>query len=127
MKDYANLSEVPYPQKDLETVPYWLNGLLPLAYQLNYSHLLNVSHGYISAILDRQEPDGWAGPDEPDSSCTIGCRSPWPRYRLLTVLARLAGAARTVDPGQQHHGGAAAVAERNARRAGMPPCLVAKV
>lgn len=23
MKDYANLSEVPYPQKDLETVPYW--------------------------------------------------------------------------------------------------------
>lgn len=90
MKDYANLSEVPYPQKDLETVPYWLNGLLPLAYQLNDSHLLNVSHGYISAILDRQEPDGWAGPDEPDSSCTIGCRSPWPRYRLLTVLASYA-------------------------------------
>eukprot|EP01043_Picozoa_sp_COSAG02_P089585 COSAG02_NODE_26548_length_630_cov_1.630885_1_plen_156_part_01 len=75
MKDYANLSDVPYPQKDLETVPYWLNGLLPLAYQLNDSHLLNVSHEYISAILDRQEPDGWAGPDVPDSSCSIGCRS----------------------------------------------------
>ena len=90
MKDYANLSEVPYPQKDLETVPYWLNGLLPLAYQLNDSHLLNVSHEYISAILDRQKADGWAGPDVPDSSCTIGCRSPWPRYRLLTVLASYA-------------------------------------
>ena len=34
--------------------------MLPLAYQLNDSHLLNVSHEYISAILDRQEPDGWA-------------------------------------------------------------------
>ena len=30
------------------------------------------------------------GPDVPDSKCTIGCRSPWPRYRLLTVLASYA-------------------------------------
>ena len=101
MKDYANLSTVPYPQKDLETVPYWLNGMLPLAYQLNDSHLLNVSHEYIAAILDRQEPSGWAGPDVPDSKCTIGCRSPWPRYRLLTVLASYAELfpedTRTVD------------------------------
>jgi hypothetical protein len=90
MKDYANLSTVPYPQKDLETVPYWLNGILPLAYQLNDTFLLNVSHTYISAILDRQEPDGWCGPDVPNIKCTIGCRSPWPRYRLLTVLASYA-------------------------------------
>ena len=107
MKDYKNLSTVPYPQKDLETVPYvrtrfyvalesisapvtrryWLNGMLPLAYQLNDSHLLNVSHEYISAILNRQEPSGWAGPA---ASKSRPCRSPWPRYRLLTVLASYA-------------------------------------
>eukprot|EP01052_Picozoa_sp_SAG31_P040527 SAG31_NODE_5890_length_2272_cov_1.184998_2_plen_190_part_00 len=98
MKDYDNLSNVPYPQKDLETVPYWLNGMLPLAFQLNDSHLLNVSHEYISAILDRQEPGGWAGPAAAESRA---CRSPWPRYRLLTVLASYAelfpADARTVD------------------------------
>jgi hypothetical protein len=75
--------------------------MLPLAFQLNDSHLLNVSHEYIAAILDRQEADGWAGPDVPDSKCTIGCRSPWPRYRLLTVLATYAELfpedTRTVD------------------------------
>ena len=90
MKDYPNMSAVPYPQKDLETVPYWLNGLLPLSYQLDDAHLLNVSRTYIDAILDRQQPDGWVGPDLPNSKCTIGCRSPWPRYRLLTVLASYA-------------------------------------
>ena len=101
MKDYKNLSAVPYHAKFLETVPYWLNGMVLLAYQLNDSHLLNVSHEYVSAILDRQEPDGWTGPDVPDSKCTIGCRSPWPRYRLLTVLASYAELfpedTRTVD------------------------------
>jgi hypothetical protein len=59
--------------------------MLPLAHQLNDSHLLNVSHEYIAAILDRQTPDGWAGPVVGGQ---MGQRSPWPRYRLLTVLAQ---------------------------------------
>jgi hypothetical protein len=30
--------------------------------QLNDSHLINISHTYVDAILSRQQPDGWVGP-----------------------------------------------------------------
>eukprot|EP00927_Polykrikos_kofoidii_P068291 TRINITY_DN6364_c0_g1_i1.p1 TRINITY_DN6364_c0_g1~~TRINITY_DN6364_c0_g1_i1.p1 ORF type:complete len:692 (+),score=87.96 TRINITY_DN6364_c0_g1_i1:81-2156(+) len=71
-----------------ESVPYWLNGLIPLAVQVDDSVLLNVTHTYIKTILDLQTPDGWMGPGnatsgEPESS-------PWPRYRMLTALAQYA-------------------------------------
>jgi hypothetical protein len=45
-----------------ERAPYWLDGLIPLAYVLNDSQLIaKVSH-YMDYILMHQHDDGWFGP-----------------------------------------------------------------
>jgi DUF1680 family protein len=45
-----------------ERVPYWLDGIVPLAYLLDDSELKAKVKRAIDAILDRQQPDGWLGP-----------------------------------------------------------------
>jgi uncharacterized protein len=45
-----------------ERVPYWLDGMVPLAYLLDDSDLKAKVKRAIDAILDRQQPDGWLGP-----------------------------------------------------------------
>jgi uncharacterized protein len=45
-----------------ERVPYWLDGIVPLAYLLDDSELKAKAKRAIDAILDRQQPDGWLGP-----------------------------------------------------------------
>ena len=45
-------------------VPYWLNGFLPLAYQLENETLINMAFKYIDYILSHQAEDGWLGPDD---------------------------------------------------------------
>ena len=75
--------------KNLETVPYWLTGVIPLAVQLNDSRLLDVAHDYVTSVLDRQAADGWLGPVNTSNDATM---SPWPRYRMLSALAMYADA-----------------------------------
>ncbi len=50
-----------------ERGPYWLDGLLPLAYILNDEALIKKSKKWIEAILSSQSTDGYFGP-QPDSS-----------------------------------------------------------
>lgn len=64
-------------------MPYWLNGLIPLAAQLEHPDLLKVAQRYVGAILDRQSADGWVGPKNLSDPATL---TPWPRYRLLTAM-----------------------------------------
>lgn len=45
-----------------ERAPYWLDGLIPLAYGLNDPILIAKVQRYMNYILDHQEPDGWLGP-----------------------------------------------------------------
>ena len=45
-----------------ERVPYWLDGFIPLAYQLEDDDLIARAKKYIDAILDRQQEDGWIAP-----------------------------------------------------------------
>lgn len=45
-----------------ERVPYWLDGVIPLAYLLEDDDLIARSRRYIDDILARQEPDGWICP-----------------------------------------------------------------
>lgn len=73
----------------LETVPYWLYGLVPLASQLEDADLLEVVRRYVSRILDGQRGDGWIGPWNA-SAARDASHDPWPRYRLLSVLAEYA-------------------------------------
>jgi uncharacterized protein len=45
-----------------ERVPYWLDGIVPLAFLLDDSELKAKAKRAVDAILDRQQTDGWLGP-----------------------------------------------------------------
>ena len=45
-----------------ERAPYWLDGLIPLAYTLNDTSLKEKSARYLNHILTHQHDDGWLGP-----------------------------------------------------------------
>ena len=45
-----------------ERAPYWLDGVIPLAYTLDDPNLKKKVKGYVDIILDRQHDDGWFGP-----------------------------------------------------------------
>ncbi len=45
-----------------ERVPYWLDGLVPLAYLARRPALKAKVKRSIDSILDHQHPDGWLGP-----------------------------------------------------------------
>ena len=64
-----------------ERTPYWLNGFVPLAYQLSDPDLIATVEKYISYILDHQTSDGWLGNDDiGDGNCY------WSKYPILLVL-----------------------------------------
>ena len=45
-----------------ERVPYWLDGFVPLAFQLEDEDMIARAKKYIYAILDGQQEDGWIAP-----------------------------------------------------------------
>jgi hypothetical protein len=45
-----------------ERFPYWLDGIVPLAYLVESSALMDKVEKYIEYILDHQQDDGWLGP-----------------------------------------------------------------
>ncbi|MBR3835272.1 MAG: hypothetical protein IKJ69_00600 [Clostridia bacterium] len=45
-----------------ERVPYWLDGFIPLAFQLENEDMIGRAKRYINAILDGQQEDGWIAP-----------------------------------------------------------------
>jgi hypothetical protein len=64
-----------------ERTPYWLNGFVPLAYQLQDPSLIQTVLHYIDYILAHQAADGWLGPtDRTDGNCY------WSKYPLLLAL-----------------------------------------
>ena len=60
-----------------ERGPYWLDGVVPLAYQLDDENLIAKVRHWLDYILARQQPDGWLAPVQPDRnrSTTRGRRS----------------------------------------------------
>lgn len=51
-----------------ERMPYWLDGVVPLAWLVNDETLQARIHRYIDAILARQSDSGWLGP-RPEQDC----------------------------------------------------------
>ena len=45
-----------------ERVPYWLDGFVPLAFQLENEDMITGAKKYINSILDGQQEDGWIAP-----------------------------------------------------------------
>jgi DUF1680 family protein len=77
-----------------ERVPYWLDGLVPMAYLLDDPTLEARARKAIGYILDHQHPDGWLGP--------VGDKlkhkpyDVWPLFPLLKALTQYQEA--TGDP-----------------------------
>ena len=70
-----------------ERVPYWMDGLTPLAYQLDDATLKAKVFRYIDYALKHQQEDGWIGPQQSTSpSGTYQPRDPWPVYVMLKVF-----------------------------------------
>jgi hypothetical protein len=61
-----------------ERAPYWLDGIIPLAWGLDDEGLKGKVSGYVEEILARQRDDGWYGPYPLDASIQ--------RYDLWAIL-----------------------------------------
>ncbi|MBI5117852.1 glycoside hydrolase family 127 protein [Candidatus Poribacteria bacterium] len=69
-----------------ERGPYWLDGVVPLAFLLNDPKLKSKVRHWIDSILQLQHEDGWLGPvlDE-----TYGYKyDPWPSFVALKALTQ---------------------------------------
>lgn len=74
-----------------ERGPYWMDGLLPLAYILNDSVLQNKVNQWIEWTLNSQREDGYFGPQRayPDTIPGVQRDNPddwWPKMVMLKVL-----------------------------------------
>lgn len=62
-----------------ERVPYWLDGLIPLAHLLGSEELMAAASRYIAAIIERQQSDGWICPCSPEA------RSSYDAWAVLLI------------------------------------------
>jgi DUF1680 family protein len=81
-----------------ERGPYWIDGLLPLAYILDDKELIAKVQPWIEWTLASQKPDGYFGPDT-DRSYEAGlqrdnARDWWPKMVMLKVLQQYYSATR---------------------------------
>ncbi|MFP4192745.1 MAG: beta-L-arabinofuranosidase domain-containing protein [Candidatus Hydrogenedentota bacterium] len=68
-----------------ERAPYWLDGLVPLAWLLDDDELKAKADEWVDYILENQHNDGWLGPLQ---SPGYQERDPWPNYVMLKVLTQ---------------------------------------
>ena len=83
-----------------ERGPYWLDGLLPLAYLLQDQSLIEKAQMWVEAILASQQPDGYMGPST-DHPFVYGLQRGqthdwWPKMVVLKVIRQYYEA--TEDP-----------------------------
>ncbi len=76
-----------------ERVPYWLDGIVPLAYELDDDALKAKSRHFIDYILAHQHADGWFGPVTDGKHARF---DPWPLFPLFKALLQYEEA--THDP-----------------------------
>jgi len=79
-----------------ERGPYWLDGIVPLAFLLDDERLRAKAARWVDAILARQQPDGWLGPLHDTSDPRRRARDPWPVFVALKALLQYEEA--TGDP-----------------------------
>lgn len=77
-----------------ERVPYWLDGIVPLAYLLDDDSLKAKVKKSVDTILDRQHADGWLGPV--GDSQKHRAYDVWPLFPLFKALEQYQEA--TGDP-----------------------------
>ncbi|KAF8074091.1 hypothetical protein FPV67DRAFT_786999 [Lyophyllum atratum] len=78
-----------------EAAPYWFNGQVALAFQLQDQRLISQVRSFLDWTLAHQGNDGWIGPEPFVANATIP-RLVWPRYLVLLGMIQYAEA----DPTQ---------------------------
>ena len=73
-----------------ERGPYYLDGLVPLAYELNDARLIAKVRSWMEPILASGQPDGWFGPstDKTRGNSRKNLQDRWPRAVALKVLTQ---------------------------------------
>jgi len=77
-----------------ERVPYWLDGIVPLAWLLDDAPLMAEARSCVNYILDHQHEDGALGPDQGQDAADL-----WSGYAIMKALTQYAdvtGDARVV-------------------------------
>ena len=74
-----------------ERGPYWLDGVVPLAFLLDDERLQEKVHRWMEYILTHQCSDGWLGPVR-DPSGKYQPLDPWPVFVMLKVFTQYQGA-----------------------------------
>ena len=75
------------PEEGWERGPYWLDGLLPLAFLLDDERLQVKAQKWVDAILASQSDDGWLGPkDDAHQGYGEDDRDPWPLFVVFKAL-----------------------------------------
>ena len=74
-----------------ERTPYWLNGFVPLAFQLERDNLdlLAQVHKYLDYILSHQSADGWLGPEDDKDGNMY-----WSKFPMLFALLQVQSVSR---------------------------------
>jgi hypothetical protein len=72
-----------------ERGPYWLDGVVPLAFLLDDARLLAKVRYWLDTILTHQQPDGWLGPIQSPGG-RYQARDPWPTFVALKALTQYA-------------------------------------
>lgn len=74
-----------------ERGPYWLDGIIPLAFLLNDERLKAKAQHWIDYILAHQREDGWFGPSDDGTqpgTDTPRSRDPWPLFVLFKAMTQ---------------------------------------
>lgn len=81
-----------------ERVPYWLDGFIPLAYQLENEDMIARAQKYINAILDGQQEDGWIAPCPREKRNEYDMWAVFLICKVLVLYADCAGKEKEIQP-----------------------------
>jgi hypothetical protein len=70
-----------------ERGPYWLDGVVPLAYLLDDAKLKEKVRRWMDYIITHQQPDGWLGPVQAKDRQAY---DPWPEFIILKAMSQYA-------------------------------------
>ncbi|MDL2287200.1 glycoside hydrolase family 127 protein [Eubacteriales bacterium OttesenSCG-928-G02] len=79
--DIKNSAWIGGDMEGWERVPYWLDGFIALAWQLDKPELKQTAERYIHAIVNSQEPDGWIAPTKNRAGYDM-----WAYFLILKAL-----------------------------------------